>query len=245
MSELPRRYRYKNRETVAEKEKWENVAEKRLPPNYQKFIEEQAGGLAKTKVEEFADRHKRLPDRKEIEEIAESIFNQLSQKKQERPKSKKKQRTILEERKSRREKLKMENKKHEGRQKHFEMKTKKGTLGKKMEQKQEPKTEGKKNETSIEGLFDDEKDADIGLKEFPEDDEISDIEAGDDLVGLEEEPGENACPNCKSATQDTVFCPKCGTGFCRKCAKKVEKTTEGFSVTCPKCGSVFSTRIIH
>ena len=57
------------------------------------------------------------------------------------------------------------------------------------------------------------------------------------------ETDKNTCPNCKSKTEELVFCSGCGTAYCPHCAKKMEKQPDGMvKYTCPQCGTEVRAR---
>ncbi len=250
MSDVPRRMQYKKKgETQPENQPWVGEKGKNVPENYKKFVEKQTTEKALKEMSEFREKHNRFPDRKEMEELVENIYRQVEQKNRKnerRHKStkQKKEKSLLEQRKSRRQKLVSRRKKS----------------AEERGGKEPPKEDGKKpvedeeeivlpkeaeKDVSVSDLFGkDEPENDFELKEFPEEGGgLKGLGAGsDDLKFLDEEESQDKCPNCKTPTQNVFFCPKCGTGFCQKCAKKIAREQEGLRLVCPKCSNEFVTR---
>jgi len=98
--------------------------------------------------------------------------------------------------------------------------------------------------TDIKDLFgEDEKDTqskgkqkddfDISLGDISESDSTK-SEGTDEISQIEDISDEekSLCPNCKKNTEKVIYCSKCGTAFCVNCAK-----TQGTDKLCPKCGT--------
>ena len=85
--------------------------------------------------------------------------------------------------------------------------------------------------SQVKGREKDEFDMDIG--EVSELDSIEN-KAEEELNQTEDEGDEkfSNCPNCKKSTEKVIYCPKCGAAFCVHCAK-----TQGNDKNCPKCGT--------
>lgn len=111
---------------------------------------------------------------------------------------------------------------------------------------------------SIEGLF--EKEAsekpleetgedELSLLEISESEETAPAEGDLNLISddaetitKEFETEKNKCPNCGNKTEDIIFCPVCGSGFCTHCAEKVEVLEDRIKYTCPKCKGEFKVK---
>ncbi len=63
--------------------------------------------------------------------------------------------------------------------------------------------------------------------------ELEGEEGGEPLAG--EEEGPQKCPNCKRTTEKVLYCPECGTGFCKQCAKSFKKQGNDEFYQCPGC----------
>ncbi|MFH1240238.1 MAG: hypothetical protein V1672_03395 [Candidatus Diapherotrites archaeon] len=70
-------------------------------------------------------------------------------------------------------------------------------------------------------------------------------EMDDDVDNVQQEmdTDKNKCPNCKTPTNDLVFCPECGTGFCPHCAKQAKKVGDRIHYTCPSCNYELKVRV--
>ena len=50
------------------------------------------------------------------------------------------------------------------------------------------------------------------------------------------EIGEKMCPNCKAAGEKILYCPGCGSAFCKRCAKGTKTIGMEVRHLCPACG---------
>jgi len=226
--------------------------------------------MAVDEVDSFKERHSRYPKEDEIEVISKNIFAQLKEdlKKQdnitdelqldlpqEEDKKGGSERSLLEERKLRRNLRENQVKQPE---------KKEVPVQKKEEPKQAPKKEEEpeeieelENTKSTASLFSDDlgemnldkiDENDESLKELASIDELSSLETdleGEediDLIDKEIETPNSVCPTCKNKTEQLVYCPKCGTAFCNHCAKGILVQEQSVKYTCPKCGEEFKKR---
>ena len=60
--------------------------------------------------------------------------------------------------------------------------------------------------------------------------ELEDLESSDDF-SLDSMDDQSACPSCKQKTDKVIYCSKCGNAFCNKCGLK------NGELICPKCGT--------
>lgn len=187
--------------------------------------------LALDEVEKFKVQNKRMPNSKEEEQIAESLYTQL------RNDSISTQSNNSSQNNPR------------GRNRRRNNETQNAGQGLNNSESQPPLPQQPINQnynsqvTDIKDLFADDEnekstqknngqkdefDMDIGEVE-----EIDSIEnkAEEELKQAQSDINENSiCPNCKKKTEKIIYCPKCGTAFCLNCAKKV-----GNDKVCPKC----------
>jgi len=195
--------------------------------------------LALDEVQKFKEQHKRLPKKEEYDKIAESIYTQL--------KDQAKRRKIVE-RYERKEAGK---------------KGKAGKHGLSRKDKAAAFAELKKAASGINqpSGFNEGADLSTDLNEpaalnnkdlkdlsvedlFGEGKKKQGKASGDDfsleglsgLGGPAEKEGSN-CPNCQAPAEEVIFCPECGSAFCEKCAKKVEKLGNVRTIVCPSCGT--------
>ena len=184
--------------------------------------------LALGEVEKFKKRHKRLPKKKEYDKIAESIYKQL--------KDDDRRKKLLERPDKKRKKKAKKGRPGKGGGKQSKLKADAFAQLKNAAQGLDSKGAAAKEMEgmSVEDLFGKETKG----KKAVSGDEFS----LDGISGLDSAAGEDSkaaekggCPNCGNQTEDVIFCPECGTAFCEKCAKKIEKTGKATKVTCPKC----------
>lgn len=72
--------------------------------------------------------------------------------------------------------------------------------------------------------------------EKSEEDELKELEGEEGEESLEGgEEGAQKCPNCKRLAEKILYCPECGTGFCKQCAKSFKKQGNGEFYQCPGC----------
>lgn len=194
--------------------------------------------IALDEVQRFKEKHNRLPEKKEYDQIAESIYRQL------RDEDKRKKLLERHEKRAGREqgkdgtsfREKMEERK--GRRER-----RRGKPAEKPSSKESALSELKSaaqgisaeeiKGMSVKDLFGEAK---AEKKAASEEDEfslegLSDMGAGQESLGEEEA----ACPNC-GAREEVIFCPECGTAFCEKCARGIESIGNTKRVVCPKCG---------
>ena len=159
----------------------------------------EAMAIAVGEVKQFKEKHKRLPQKDEYTQIAESIFKQLKEKMESERKTERKERG----RKTRKEE-------------------KKETVQKPLQKTGTAASELKSLE--IKDLLK-ENSSGTGSGENNE----------FDLSGFDTENTEKKCPNCENNAEEIIFCPECGSAFCKNCAKTENIGTEK-KVLCPKCG---------
>ncbi len=191
--------------------------------------------LALGEVQRFKERHKRLPKKKEYDKIAESIYKQL--------KDEDKRKKLLERHEKGRKPKERKGRPGKGRGKQSKLKEDAFAQLKNAAQGLESKSAGAKSAVakelegmSVEDLFGEGKTA---KKKAASSEDFS----LDDMSSLDSAPEEDSkaderggCPNCGNQTEDVIFCPECGTAFCEKCAKRVEKIGTAKKVVCPNCG---------
>lgn len=102
------------------------------------------------------------------------------------------------------------------------------------------------SDMSVKDLF--EKKVSLDLDDIDtKDDEfnlnLEEIDEDVDNVQQEIDTDKNKCPNCKTPTNDLVFCPECGTGFCPNCAKQAKKVGDRIHYTCPSCNYELKVRV--
>ncbi len=177
--------------------------------------------LALLEVEKFKKQNKRLPNKKEAEQMADSLYTQF---------------------KNNPEMLSVEGNMNEN----YESKENLNGREKRrqMREKRKEQTSPQQNtyqsdiqenapilSSNIKELFSDEKkqgkdEFDLGLdlddteNDFDNDNEIKSISDFD----------EKTCPHCGKPTEKIIYCSKCGTAFCKNCAKDKKSV-------CPKCGT--------
>lgn len=72
--------------------------------------------------------------------------------------------------------------------------------------------------------------------EKSEEEELKELEGEEGEESLEgNEDGPQKCPNCKRLTEKILYCPECGTGFCKQCAKSFKKQVNDEFYQCPGC----------
>lgn len=175
------------------------------------YKKEEAIKLAVGEVRRFREKHKRYPKREELDQIAESLFDQLKEKKQKERAS------------ARNSKVeKRRRKKGEGKE------PKQSSFFEEKELKEPLLSESEIEKLSVADLFGEETDK-KGEKKLTMEEELK-------LEGLEEFEETKNCSNCGKETEQQIFCPKCGTGFCKNCTKKTEQFGKQTQYTCPKCG---------
>ncbi len=284
MSDLPRRLKYKKNKQENEPDK--NVDLEKIwnmPQEYKKELEKKTTELALIEMRSFREKYNRYPDKKEMDEIAENIFEQVKAKDEKIAAHKRDSmhgknvssgKSFLDERKLRREgtpqtpaqkpqeakadnvlerrlKRNAEKAQREAALKKEKPKEKFNPRDKEPDEENEESFEEKKpsKKLDVKDLLSGEKDDDLdlddeddtGLEDFSEEKDDTDLGG---LEDLDEEDETEKCPNCKRVAQKTFFCPKCGKGFCSKCAKKLEKLTGNQAkLVCPKCSNEFKTSV--
>jgi len=208
--------------------------------------------LASGEIERFHEKHSRYPQtEQEYDEIAESIYKQLKEetRREERDAREKRagkgkgakggKESMLERRKRRRGAHKAGD----------ESEATAGEFGGPDGSEEGELPDAK--ELEIKGLFGAKRgENELGLGDMGEggaaslEDELKSLSLDDesDLVEKEIETEKNRCPNCKNASNDIIFCPECGSGFCNHCAKGIEVLEGHVKYTCPKCGQQFKGR---
>lgn len=250
--------------------KIQKILSKKIPePRYlsKKTVEEKTDRLALSEMQRFRKEHERAPTRQELERIAESVYLQVKQEAQKkevhsRHKSRK---SFLEQRKKRRgkkeeqvnesglsiaEQRRERRLKRMGKKEDKKIEDEKGGFEPEIGEKPQESISVKKEleGMDVSDIFSEKKeslepDDVIGEDDFGDlEKELSGLSKGDDLVSKEMSTEKSKCPNCKTFTQDLVFCPECGTAFCSHCAKKVESLGEQTKFTCPKCKKSFKTK---
>lgn len=283
MDKTPRRLRYKKglNEIIPEKNAKSKPGAKQGAAKKGGMQDRRTRELALKELKSFREKYKPSTERREADEAAENIFEQVKAKEGSQPERQKGRRTqeeagknqseksFLEMRKTRRQIL-LEKKQKAPEQKqakqvqkeskpeqrhHHERRMKKEEEDdekKENDFEETPKEEERtieneffeddgKKEKSIKDLLDEE---DLSLPDFSKEESES-ISKGDDLTDLEllDEAQDERCPNCKRVALKTFFCPKCGAGFCEKCAKKIAKLSTGeLALTCPSCSNEFKAR---
>ncbi|MFA5764033.1 MAG: zinc ribbon domain-containing protein [archaeon] len=179
--------------------------------------------LALLEVKKFQQENKRLPNKKETETMADSLFTQFKETDSSNPPAQNpRSGRNRNEGHSRRDKAR-------GNQKQ--------PIQEELSLPQDnaPNTDIKDlfSDTSLSGTGKKGDDFDLGLD--LESDEIGNINENiDDLDNLKSSPSnEKKCSNCGKPNEKTIFCPKCGTAFCENCAKSHD--AQGY--ICPKCGA--------
>lgn len=206
MSDVPRRLKYKKNSEQFSQEKWKNEAEKAevdkaLPQNYKKFIQEHATSAGIKELHRFHQENNRLPQRHELEQMAESIYSQWKAKEEKNERyhhhgkdkgkndQQKNEESLAQKRKSRREALVDKRKERtQQRQKHAQVKQEEKEDFKEPketeEEFEEPQEEPSKGE-DLSGLL--EEDEEIGELEGKTDLQDEDSEDDTGLEFFEEE----------------------------------------------------------
>ncbi len=230
-----------------------------------KDLKRESTNLALKEVRNFREKHKRYPNQKEFDEIAENIYAQLKESYEkearerraekigeEKPKERKG--SFLERRRRRRdlgkETLKEEAPRKKGRRRGETVEEEKPVFV-----KEEPLIKpAEEKELSIEGLFEKEveegeKVEELSLPELAMSEEIASLEEDLELINddteainKELETTKNKCPSCGSKAENIIFCPECGSGFCTHCAKRIEVLEDKIKYVCPKCGNEFKVK---
>ena len=229
--DVPRRLKRFHRKTEKQKEKGLEGVLFSLQKNREFKIKKDSEKLAMRKVNNFHSKHKRFPNRKELDKISESIFKQIKreqEKEQRKEKAQKKEERAWHKRR--------------------------GKKGKKIKQEKAPE-KAKKEISELKEL------SELNLKDLVSESsglELEDIEKEKPLKDLEKElkkidpiethfkieiqTTKNKCPTCKNKTDEIIYCPDCGTGFCTHCALKAEKEKENIKYSCPKCKAKFKVK---
>ncbi|MBT7241643.1 MAG: hypothetical protein HN878_04075 [Candidatus Diapherotrites archaeon] len=179
--------------------------------------------LALFEVEKFKKKNKRLPNKKESQQMADNLYTQFKDN----------------------EDLSMEETPREGRRGRRKGKERMPpSKRKRMNRDQAMQDQAAQDAAiapkgNIKDLFGsasasgaaskniaDEFKLDLGGDEKSDDlDELGDLESGDDF-SLESMDEAQTCPSCNEKTDKIIYCSKCGAAFCKKCGKD----------KCPKCG---------
>jgi hypothetical protein len=178
--------------------------------------------LALLEVKKFQQEKKRLPNKKETETMADNLFTQFKENNEisQAPGHSRPERNKSQE--------------HSRRDRH-------GSNQKQIPQEELSIPQNDTPNANIKDLFSDtsikenEKkgdDFDLGL-DLDSDTPANINENLDDFDDLKSFPeNKKKCSNCGKEHEKTIFCSKCGTAFCEKCAKGLD--AEGY--ICPKCG---------
>ena len=198
---------------------------------HEKNLEEK---LALSEVENFKNRHNRLPTKEESNQIAENLYTQLKNTDMSK---------IYPEMASQ-QSMEM----GQGRKNRRLARARAKETGSNEIQNEEIKSEQQQfqqpvssNIVDVKALLEDNTDMDKKSKKGDEFDLGLDEDMGEnnEIIGEEntregeeeELDKKQKCPNCKKGTEKIIYCPKCGTAFCENCAKK-----EAGQIVCPKCG---------
>ena len=221
-------------------------------------------------VREFRRQHRRLPEGSEIDELAENIFDQLKSSMKEELTERKTYRDRRmqakpEEKKQKEEAGKAEEKKKplKGKEEEKEEEEEETEEAEEEEMEEEVKPvavkPGKKIKPAVKA--EEEQEIDLGeefiseMPDFGEEDLTHiDLEEGigkelnlddlDEVEAIDTELGEEShkCPNCKSKTENIIFCPNCGSGFCTHCAKAAKPLGNKVKYQCPICSHEFQSK---
>ena len=176
--------------------------------------------LALFEVEKFKKKNKRLPNKKESQQMADTLYNQFKDDK-----------NLLSEKtpsKGRRDRRKSRKRMPPSKRKRM------GRDGAMQEQAaQNEAIAPKKNIKDLFGPSEmggksiaDEFKLNLGENEKSDDlGELSELENEDDF-SLDSMDEQQTCPSCNKKTDKIIYCSKCGAAFCEKCGKE----------KCPKCG---------
>ncbi len=179
--------------------------------------------LALFEIEQFKKKNKRLPNKKESEQIADNLYTQFKEigvsEKRDRRSRRKGTEGVVEDEKmppSKRKRLQRD----------------------RMSQQEIAQDASILPKGNIKDLFGDSKKVGKNLEdEFNLDLNGGKKNSGDDLgetednFNLKELDEEKICPNCNEKTEKIIYCSKCGNAFCESCG-----TVNGEKV-CPKCGT--------
>ncbi len=201
-------------------------------PGKKEVDKEIATQLALDEVQRFKQKHQRLPKKDEYDSIAESIYAQL--------KDTEKRKRIMQ-----------------------RLERKKGRAWQRKAGRRERRQPGEKAAAGAkESAFAELQRAAKGLSEKEiKGMSVEDLVGGDGqvegkkpaakqgeseeefslggLTDLEESVGkeeEQKCPKCGANAPEIIFCPECGTAFCEKCSKRLERLGKIRTMVCPGCG---------
>jgi len=188
--------------------------------------------LALFEVEKFKKENKRLPNKKESQQIADNLYSQFKESGELLGQSDTVDKREGRNRRNRGERMppsKRKRMQREGAIQEAEAADAsilpKGNIKDLFESGSET---GKGNSKS----FEDEFKLDVGGEEKSDEEdfgELENLDSNDDFsLGSLDEKG--SCPNCNEKTDKVIYCSKCGAAFCEKCGKK------GGEIICPKCG---------
>jgi len=211
----------------------------------QETLEKRKVEIAREKMDEFRERHNRLPEGNEEDEIAKSIFGQLQreeeQLKEEEGRQRKRGAPVAE-----REMKRGETRGFAGRRqairepKTQEVAEPESDFGKSEMidlLKEEQSWQKTKKKSGRKGG--DESEEGNNLQEL---EEIGNEGETEESAGSGKEAGLKNCPKCGNPAEQTVFCPGCGAEFCDNCAKP--QTVAGKKkYKCPSCGFDFTKSI--
>lgn len=187
--------------------------------NYQKIKEIEQMNLEQKltllEVEKFKKQNKRLPNEKETEKMADTLYLQFKNNPEMLSNQEEKEDKKV---RSRRERRRQDRKKEE----------------------KEEVNETITNEPIVNGnikeLFSSNNDKkvknefDLGL-DLGDESELEEMDhiKNDDIEEIKEF-GEESCPSCGKKTDKIIYCSKCGNAYCKNCSENIGKET-----VCPKC----------
>ena len=193
--------------------------------------------LALDEVQRFKQKHQRLPKKKEYDSIAESIYAQL--------KDKEKRKKIMQrlERKKGSTPSERAGQRKVGRRKRRRPGEEAAAGAKEsafaeLQRAAKGLSEEEIKGMSVEDLFDKEEKK-AGKKPVAKQGEAEEEFSLGGLTDLEEssvKEEQQKCPQCGAQEAEIIFCPECGTAFCERCSKRVERLGKVRTLVCPGCG---------
>jgi len=207
--------------------------------------------LALDEVQKFKQQYQRMPKKKEYDSIAESIYAQLKDKEQRKKimerLERKSQGSASPSERARQRKAGRNEGRQLGKRPGLGAKSEKEAAFAKMQSAAKGLDEKEIEGLSVEDIFGEKGKAEkFGEKGKPgkKPEDGFDLGKGPaeefglgELENFGEDPeAEQKCPTCKLPAEDIIFCPECGTAFCKKCAKRVENLGSTKVFVCPDCG---------
>jgi len=256
MTEIPRRLRRRGKTAVkaptkektvkkAEeyKDKIPSLTNEGLPETFferivKTDVNKDSQKIASQKVNEFEEKHERLPQPAEIDEISEQVFGQLKEdyeRKMKEDREELKKKSLLErEKKKVKQALEREEKKLDREELNLKDEKTDTTI-------EVPKPE----HLAFEEVKQEEKLSITEVESIKPLEEAGAIEgtAADDSETLitEIETEKNKCPKCGTKTDRLIFCPKCNNGFCPHCAAEAKQEGNNIVYKCPSCNYSFKS----